>query len=219
MANAEKDIFFGPACMRKIAEALQIQDQTRLSAFQVALAKIGRKYQKAISETPMNLPNAPADIPTTRRIEWLEVNVLNPSDRLLKALDENNRHMFATWPNDQKYPPFPDRRSLRKLITQLHAFADILRKQLSYYRDEQASLSQEFRSDLIYALTEALRDHFPKIRISRGKYHASIGMVGPYPNYIRHAFTEITNISERLDTRIKGMVDLVRLEEGARLKK
>lgn len=217
---ASKNDLFGTECMSKIVADLHLKNpsEAKLRAFQRDLRRLGRKFQRIISRTPLKFPQSPADLSLTRRIEWLDANVLNPSERLIKALEHQNRHMFSTWPDDEPFPPLPNLPQLRKSVRQLHLFARALRTQLGYYQKKRASLTQELRFIVVSDLTEVLLKHFPEVSFSRGTAQPRHGMVGPYPAFVRRAFREITGLHEQLDDPIRDVVDSHRRFNKSRLK-
>lgn len=216
MSGKEKETLFGPTCMAEIAKMLRTKDQNRLRAFQAELARTGRRYRKTIAKTPLNLPNAPASLSLSQRIRWLERNVLKPTERLLDALDKNNQHMFATWPDDVSFPAFPNRPSLLNSLRQLHTFATILHDNLDWFRKENAPLNEEFRFDILFELTTLLRTHFPEVPISRGLRDREKGVIGSYPEFMSLAYFEIAGSKQRLEHQIKILVKDLGERTGSR---
>lgn len=64
-----------------------VGDGEGLEALRAELAEIGQRYRRVIETTPCDLPGAPCNKTLTQRIEWLDAQVLSPSNRLLAALE------------------------------------------------------------------------------------------------------------------------------------
>jgi hypothetical protein len=157
---------------------------------------------------PIDFPVAPFNESMTKRMRWLESNVLSPVETLLFALSERTRPYFSEWPGDRRIPARPDFAELSDKLTALRAYADALRVALDYQLGMEAPHTSEMRYDIVANLIELLAEHFPEVPRTRGQYERSQeGTVGRMPDFVRRAFREITDSDERLDATIQAVVE------------
>jgi hypothetical protein len=153
---------------------------------------------------PIGFPIAPFDASLTQRIQWLSAQVIAPADRLLDALDEANRPYFAEWPDEYRLPDRPDLDEARSRIEEVHHHATALRDSLEGQLSQKIAHTSEMRYDIVTALLDILKKHFPDIKQSRGQYDDHLRTtVGTIPDYVRRAFLEITGSTEQLDAPIQ----------------
>ena len=155
----------------------------------------------------MGFPISPQQISHTRRVEWLDSHVLSPTQKLESALSKSNEFYFELWPEDDRIKRFTARPSLITLLNELTTCAVSLRQVLSDYILEKIPATAEMRADIVYNLMALAFEHFPGLKLSRGKYDNELKrMVGRTPDYVRRAFLEITGSDEQLDQPIKEYV-------------
>jgi len=153
---------------------------------------------------PIGFPIAPFDASLTERIEWLSTQVIGPAERLLDALDDANRPYFSDWPDEYRFPDRPDLDEARDPVKTIREYATALRDSLSSQRLQKIAHTSEMRYDIVTALLDILKEHFPDVRRTRGQYDRQLGRtVGVIPDYVRRAFFEITGSTEQLDAPIQ----------------
>jgi hypothetical protein len=153
---------------------------------------------------PIGFPIARFDASLTKRIEWLSAHVIGPAERLLDALDDANRPYFAEWPDEYRLPDRPDLDAARGPLTAIHDHAVAVRDNLEGQLSQKIAHTSEMRYDIVTALLDILKEHFPDIKRSRGQYDGELGVtVGAVPDYVRRAFREITGSAEQLDAPIQ----------------
>lgn len=166
---------------------------------------------------PIDFPIAPFDESMTKRMRWLESNVLAPVDTLLYALSETTRPYFSEWPGDRRIPTRPDFAELSDKLTALHAYTDALHVALDYQLAMKAPHTSEMRYDIVANLIDLLAEHFPEVPRTRGQYEKTEGgTVGRMPDFLRRAFLEITGSDERLDATIQSVVTSERRSQPKR---
>jgi hypothetical protein len=194
--------------MAELAAILRIGDDPRIGGFQLALRTLGEDRRRAIESMPIDFPIAPFDESMTKRMRWLESNVLAPIDTLLYALSERTRPYFSEWPGDRRIPTRPDFAEVSEKLAAVHAYAEGLRVALDYQLGMKAPHNSEMRYDIVSNLIDLLAEHFPEVPRTRGQYDKSLRMtVGRMPDFVRRAFQEITGSDERLDAIIQAVVE------------
>jgi hypothetical protein len=190
--------------LRKILRLQASKDEKRLLKLRAELRILGRNYRQVISSTPSDLPSAPFNETLTRRADWLEAQVLNPLDRLLNALSEDNRPMFSTWPGDTPPPVKIDFKKTSDDLEQLLSFAKYLKQELRNQQSDDANHSQEIRAMIVYDIILVLREIVPELSPSRGTYDKkSKRYLGSFPEAVVSIYHEITEAyDERLDRLI-----------------
>lgn len=192
---------FGPACVAELVDILGIKwDDPRLPAFRDELKEYGATRRRDIRSMPIGYPIAPFDASLTQRIEWLTTQVIKPAERLLDALGDANRPYFAEWPHEYRLPDRPNLDGAREPLNAVHEHAIALRDTLDGQLSQKIAHTSEMRYDIVTALLDILKEHFPDMKRSRGQYDGDLGVtVGVIPDYVRRAFFEITGSTEQLD--------------------
>lgn len=153
---------------------------------------------------PIGFPIAPFNASLTERIEWLSTQVIGPAERLLDALDEAYRPYFAEWPDEYRLPDRPDLDDAREPLKAVREHAIALRDNLDSQLSQKIAHTSEMRYDIVIALLDILKEHFPDIKRSRGQHYRDLRKtVGAIPDYVRRAFFEITGSAEQLDGPIQ----------------
>lgn len=192
---------FGQTCIAELADILGIKDDDpRLPAFRDELREYGVKRRHDIRSMPIGFPKlAPFDASFTQRIEWLSTHVITPAERLLNALGEHNRPYFAEWPDEYRLPDRPILDDARNRIEEIQRHATALRDNLNDQLSQKIAHTSEMRYDIVTALLDILKEHFPDVKRTRGQYDRQLGRtVGVIPDYVRRAFFEITGSTEQL---------------------
>lgn len=203
--RAKASALFDDHAMDELAGIIGIDDDAVRSAFQTDLIEICIHFQSVIATLPCDLPDAPFNLSLTKRADWLETNVIKPSERLLAAIDDDMRPMFSTWPYPLSVPEF---RSHATLVDELHGLqsqAINLRDSLRGQQREDAGHSQEFRMEAFAAIARLLRKHCPNVTPNRGVYDSELRRrFGVYADAVRWIFKKITGADDNLDRLIRG---------------
>lgn len=202
---------FDDAWMAEFRKKSGLTDEVALAALRTNLVEIGRHYRRVIETTPCDIKGSPFNKTLTQRGDWLQSNVVRPTERLLAALAEENRAYFSTWPHEEKFEAFPDRERLR---ADLQATLDFSTRLLGFVRGEQswdAGTNQELRYYIFKDIVAAVRKHLPDFQPRQGVYQQledekTKRRVDPFPEAIRHIFAEITGRNEQLVRLIRSVV-------------
>ena len=197
------------ASFRKISK---ITDDDALAALRDELIGIGQRYRRIIETTPCDLQGAPFNKTLTQRGDWLQTNVVRPTERLLSALADEQRPWFATWPYEHEFKEFPDQ---VRLLADLQEGLDFSTQLLTIIRSEQgadAGTNQELRFYIFKDIAAAVRKHLPEFAPKQGVYHELSDekikrFVGAFPEALRHIYTEVTGQDEKLVRLIRLVVD------------
>ena len=162
-----------------------------------------------VDTLPCDLPDAPFNLSLTKRADWLETNVINPSERLLAAVSDDMRPMFSTWPYPLSVPEFPDHSALVDAIHALQSQATNLRDWLRAQQSDSAGHSQEFRAEVFGAIAILMRKHCPEVTPNRGVYIPEMKRrVGAYVDAMRLMLCKITGVDDKLDRLIRGEINV-----------
>lgn len=160
---------------------------------------------------PIAYPIAPFEASLTRRIEWLDTQVIKPTERLLKALGPDNRPYFSGWPEEFLIRDLADLDAAAVQLELLLAHATRLHSNLQGQLDDGISHLSEMRYDIVLNIVEILREHFPEVKLSRGQHDRELGFtIGAIPDFVRGAYEEITGSREKLDAPIQSTIQLIR---------
>lgn len=147
----------------------------------------------------------------SRRVEWLETQVINPAQKLMGALKPEQRPYFSDWPEEYTIKNPADLDSMSSEVERLLDYSLGLHANLKSQLGQNISHLSEMRYDIVYELVELLQTHFPKIRLSRGAYYTELGeTIGTVPDFVRAAYEEITGSSEKLDAPIQSTIQAFR---------
>lgn len=83
--KAEALASFNAETMAELAGIVRMSDPSAIALFQTDLVDTCAHRRAVIATLPCNLPNAPLNFSLTRRAEWLETNVIKPSERLFEC--------------------------------------------------------------------------------------------------------------------------------------
>jgi hypothetical protein len=207
--KVEAQNLFDDRAMAELSRILGMSDQTALVSLQTDLVEHCAHYRSIISTLPCDLPSAPFNLSLTKRIAWLEANVIKPCERLRSAISEEMRPMFSTWPYPLTPPRFRDNATLEAELGALHTQASELLDDLRGQQAGDAGHSQEVRQEIFSALARLLRRHCPNLKPSRGVYDSELRRrVGVYPDAMRLIFQKVTGVEENLDRLIRGEIAL-----------
>lgn len=126
----EKLAQFDEIWMAAFREKSEISDETALGALRAELLEIGGRYRRIIETTPCDLKGSPFNKTLTQRADWLLANVVNPTEKLISAIAEQQRPWFSTWPYEHEFAAFPDREKLGAELHSLLAYSTRLMKNL-----------------------------------------------------------------------------------------
>lgn len=104
--KAEALALFNAEIMAELAVIVRMSDQSAIALFRADLVDRCAHYCAVIATLPCDLPDAPFNLSLTKRAEWLETNVVKPSERLLDAIEDEMKPMFSTWPYPLTVPVF-----------------------------------------------------------------------------------------------------------------
>jgi hypothetical protein len=197
---------FDDPTMAEIAKMLRITNSSALLELQGELISTCAHYREVITTLPCDLPYAPFNLSLTKRAEWLETNVIKPSERLLMAIDDEKRAMFSTWPYPLTVPEFRNNATLKSELDALRDTAIQLLDSLRAQQSDDAGHSQELRAEVFASIARALRKH-SEVQPSRGVYVPELRYrVGNYVDAMRLIFHKITGVEENLDRLIRGEI-------------
>lgn len=207
--KAEAQNLFNDQTMAELSRILGITDEMALVSLQTGLLELCAHYRCIISTLPCDLPDAPFNLSLTKRIDWLEANVIKPSERLRAAISEEMQPMFSTWPYPLTPTEFRDNAAVKAELDELHTKVSELRDDLRGQQAGDAGHSQEVRQEIFSAIARLLRKHLPSLKASRGVYDRELRRrVGVYPDAMRLIFRKVTGVEENLDRLIRGEISL-----------
>lgn len=206
--TAEAELLFDDNAISKLAVIIGIKEDAPLSALRADLIDLCVHFRTVISTLPCDLPDAPFNLSLTKRADWLETNVITPSERLLAAIADEMRPMFSTWPYPLSVPEFQDHASLKHELDALRLRAVKLRDSLRGQQAEDAGHSQELRAEVFAAIARLLRKHRPDFKPNRGVYDPELRhRDGLYVEAMRLIIRKITGAQENLDRLIRGEIN------------
>ena len=92
---------FGDAVITKIAKPAKVTGRDAIDKLAVVLREFGTEVRATLASMPSTfIPPSPFDATLSERIGWLDTEVLNPLERLIGALGQDNRAWFSMWPYD-----------------------------------------------------------------------------------------------------------------------
>ena len=199
----EKLAQFDDRWMAAFRKKSGISDEAALSALRAELREIGARYRRIIETTPCDLKGSPFNKTLTQRTDWLLANVVNPAEKLIAAIAEQQRPWFSTWPYEHEFAEFPDREKLGADLHSLLAYSTRLMKNLRGEQQGDAATNQELRFYIFMEIYAAVRRHLPVLTPRQGVYVTVDGentrrRVDPFPAAMRHIYAEITGRDEQL---------------------
>lgn len=203
---------FDDAWLTAFRTISKIEDDDALAALRDELVGIGHHYRRIIETTPCDLRGAPFNKTLTQRGDWLQTNVVRPTQRLLSALAEEQSPWLATWPYENDFEELPDR---GRMLADLQEVLNFSTRLLANIRSEQgadAGTNQEMRFYIFKDIAAAVRKHLPEFAPRQGVYHEGSDQkikrfVGPFPEALRHIYAEVTGQDEQLVRLIRLVVD------------
>lgn len=99
---------FDDAWLAGFREKSGVTDEAALNALRDELVIIGQRYRQIIETTPCDLKGSPFNKTLTQRGDWVKVQVVRPTEKLLAALSDESRPWFSTWPYEHEFKEFPD---------------------------------------------------------------------------------------------------------------
>lgn len=203
---------FDDAWLAGFRQKSGITDEAALHALRNELFAIGQHYRQIIETTPCNLKGSPFNKTLTQRGDWVNVNVVRPTEKLLAALGESNRAWFSTWPYEHEFKELPDRERVRTDLQEVLIFSQRLLRNLRGEQEANAATNQELRFYIFKDIVAAVRRHLPGFTPKQGVYQQLADektrrFVGRFPEAIRHIYAEITGIDEQLVRLARAVVD------------
>lgn len=194
---------FDDAWMAAFRDKSGVSDEAALTALRADLLEIGARYRRIIETTPTDLVGSPFNKTLTQRAEWMQVNVVNPAQKLVAALAEDQQAWFSTWPYEHEFEPFPDREQMRADLEAVITFSSRLVRNLRGEQQGDAATNQELRFYIFMEIYGAVRKHLHELTPKQGVYaklddENTKRRVDPFPEAIRHIYAEITGIDEQL---------------------
>lgn len=166
----EKLAQFDDRWMAAFREKSGISDEAALSTLRAELLEIGARYRRIIETTPCDLKGSPFNKTLTQRADWLLANVVNPAEKLIAAIAEQQRPWFSTWPYEHEFAEFPDREKLTGELQSLLAYSTRLMKNLRGEQKADAATNQELRFYIFMEIYGAVRKHLPSLTPRQGVY-------------------------------------------------
>ena len=203
---------FDAAWLTAFREISRIKDEGALAALRDELVAIGQRYRRIIETTPCDLRGAPFNKTLTQRGDWLQTNVVRPTQRLLSALGDDQSPWFATWPYEHEFKEMPDREKLSDELQKVLDYSTRLLAKIRHERGADAGTNQELRFYIFKDIAAAVRKHLPDFAPRQGVYQEGSDQkikrfVGYFPEALRHIYTEITGQDEQLVRLIRLVVD------------
>lgn len=182
---------FDDAWLAGFRKKTSISDEAALIALRDELREIAQRYRRIIETTPCDLKGSPFNKTLTQRADWLLVNVVNPTEKLIAAIAEEQRPWFSTWPYEHEFDEFPDCEKLGADLHSLLAYSTRLMRNLRGEQQGDAATNQEIRFYIFMEIYGAVRKHLPGLTPRQGVY-VSIDQektrrrVDPFPAAMRH---------------------------------
>lgn len=197
--------------MAEIAAIAHVYDNPRLAALRDKLNTVDKEYRRVISITPCDLPGAPSGHTHSERLEWVDTQFLGPIDRLLDALDSENRHLLSLWPTEVVDEIIPDFDEAKRHLNDLKILAQHVAINIAQHRYAKLTFGNLIRFHIVSLICQALDEHLPELRPSRGTYDPTSKQYhGAYPAVVRRSFLEIVGLHEQLDRLIAEQVEMRR---------
>lgn len=209
MSNLE---LFSGKVMADIAKSANLTSQEDIDGLAVALREFGLEIRGVLASMPSDFkPHSPFDATLSERVDWLDTQVLNPLNRLLNALEPENRPYFSMWPHDVDEGLKRNLDELAEGLKVLQLMAQNTVINLVIHRRTKLPYNDLLRLHIVQRTAGILDDLVPNLKPSRGTYdRESKTFSGNYPHVIRTVFKEITGKEEPLDHLIKEVVELRR---------
>lgn len=194
-------VFDDPAMVR-IAEIIKLSvTSPEMQRLRNLLLPVGGYYRRVIATTPTELS-------LSKRLEWIDSQVLNPLDKLLAALKPDARSMFSLWPEEVDDALLPDFVEVTKQLEHLQLLARNVAVVVAKYRFHELPFGQLIRYRIVHSIADVVAEALPTVKPTRGTYDRETKRFnGVYPDLIRAIFKEITGENEQLDNLIKEQVE------------
>lgn len=124
------------------------------------------------------------------RLRWLDADVLNPIEKLLNALSENNAPKLSQWP-EKLNAPEPNKPTLIGELEKLFEWAGELWADLNDRKSDRSTLLTEFKTNLVNALSYVFETHFPNVPAARDSWDRTGEAKSPYVEYLNLCVREI----------------------------
>ncbi|MDH4415152.1 MAG: hypothetical protein QE484_17735 [Rhizobium sp.] len=143
-------------------------------------------------------------------MKWLDANVLKPIERLENALRSENDPHFRHWEEYGDCKPLITGGFLTELSAlkaKAQNLSEWMKREIDGENAGKIAHTNEIRSYIVYIAIDAVRDHFPDIKLSRGNWDNKLKvMEGRTPAYVRRVFLETTGRHEALDSKIADFI-------------
>lgn len=210
VAKPDDQIFDDGSVERLLSGFNVTREHPAFPGFQVSLRRLGLNVRSVIRSTPLKFPESPFRLSLAQRQDWLRRNVQKPAETLIKALNEQNKPHFSTWPDHDFQIPYEKINEVGNLLPDLLAAANNLHDHLQYYRElekERAEHTTELKYEIVSDLIDLFAKFFPELPRTRGTYDNDLRrFTGPFPFYVQEAYLEITGVWEGLDRPIRSSI-------------
>lgn len=201
----------------EVRKILRLPEGGRFTAFAEELRAYANKMRRAVEATPSPFKNSPFDKSLTKRADWLATKIVRPTERILAALDDDNRPYLALWPDEALFKEPVDYDAITEHLNALHDRASNLRESLIAQAGEGLPHAHELRTDIVYRTIELFWFHYPEEKISRGTPDKeSRRMIGAVPEFARFCFEKITGNREQLDDLIRTVHNDIKAQKRQR---
>lgn len=202
---------FGEVCRKEIGNILGVLSDERFPDFWHSLRTECLKIHSGIATSPNSFKRyAPFDATLTQRVKWLDANVLKPIERLENALRSENDPHFRHWEEYGDCKPLITGGFLTELSAlkaKAQNLSEWMKREIDGENAGKIAHTNEIRSYIVYIAIDAVRDHFPDIKLSRGNWDNKLKvMEGRTPAYVRRVFLETTGRHEALDSKIADFI-------------
>lgn len=200
--DAWNEGLFDDAVMARLARIAQLPvSSPQMEHLGKLLRTVGAHYRRVIATTP-------SELSLSKRLEWLDAQVLNPLDKLLAAVRPNARSMFSLWPEEVDDALLPNFEEVTKQLEHLQLLAQNVAIVVAKYSFHDLPLGQLIRYRIVHSIADAMAEALPDLRPTRGTYDKETkGFNGLYPDLIRAIYEEITGENEQLDHLIREQVE------------
>jgi hypothetical protein len=202
---------FDDAWLSEFRRKSGITDKATLEGLQRDLQEVGQHYRRIIETTPCDIKGSPFNKTLTQRGDWLQANVVNPSRKLLAALQIDQAPWFSTWPYEHEFKKFPDRTQLSADLVEVLEFSERLVANLRGEQSIDAATNQELRFYIFKDAYAAVRKNLPDFTPKQSHYgklddEKTKRFVDTFSEAMRHIYAEITGRDEQLVRLIRMVI-------------
>jgi hypothetical protein len=186
----ERPNFFSEATVRKICRITGAGPTVDQALLAEDLIEIADCYWIAAMSSPLGVFGGPESQSSDERRRKINTGVINPAEKLLASLSEENLTTLSEWP-DTFSDPEPDRQilleQLSRLVRRMHDLTEVLEDK----KRKGSSFLKEFKIDLANALSEVFERHFPDTHAGRGGSDRTLIPSSPFHSFLNLCAKEI----------------------------